>query len=332
LVAEPIHRFTIVKLRSTALIRAINLQSNPGGMMKKVLLLSLLFAAYFLALSRIYTVETQVVAGPGISAAIARLFFQELSRFPETQDYEFNVAAKPAERAGDIHSSDKYLFGQTARPLNNHEKQPNKEEIVLARIPVVVAVGTGAGISSLSADQLWKICSGQYNTWRELGGTDAPIEVVGRKSAQTLCAALKSEYALLGSTKFTRTFESQAQLADFFVSAAGSHGIVFGTRQELERMSGVHILTIDGLNLGLQVGLVYDRSNKDHQLVKTVRNFANSGFWANIVSDAGYLPPDPSDTGQKTADGGQKTEVSITEKTEGRKEAETLYISRFADK
>jgi hypothetical protein len=292
--------------------------------MKKVFLLSLLCTAYFLALSRIYAVETQVVAGPGISAAIAQLFFQELSKLPETQDYQFDVAAKPPELADGIHSSDKYIFGQTARPLNDHERLLNKEEIVLARIPVAVAVGTGAGISSLRADQLWKICSGRYTTWRELGGADAPIEVVGRKSAQTLCAALKSQYAMLGSTKFTRTFESESQLADFIVSPSGSHAIAFGTRQEFQKMSGVHILTIDGLDLGLQVGLVYDRSNKDHQLVKTVRNFAKSRFWSDTVAGAGYLPPDISDREQKIQDKERKTDVS--------KEAESLYVSSFADK
>ena len=67
--------------------------------MKKVFLLSLLFTAYFLALSHIYAVETQVVTGPGISTAITRLFFKELSKFPETQDYEFDISTKPAEYA-----------------------------------------------------------------------------------------------------------------------------------------------------------------------------------------------------------------------------------------
>ena len=292
--------------------------------MKKVFVLSLLLTAYFLALSRIYAVETQVVAGPRISAAIARLFFQELSKFPETQDYQFDISAKPAKYTDGLHSADKYLFGRTAHPLNDHERQPNKEEIVLARIPVVIAVGTGAGISSLKAEQLWKICSGHYATWRKLGGTDEPIEIVGRKPAQTLCVALKSEYLLLGNTKFARTFESESQLADFLVSPTGSHALAFGTRQEFQRMSGVHILTLDGLELGVQVGLVYDRSNRDHQLVKTVRNFAKSQFWADMVANAGYLPPDISDPKQKIQDEGRKTEVS--------KAAESLYVSRFADK
>lgn len=237
--------------------------------------------------------EKQVVAGAGPSTKIVEKFFTEFAKLPTAKDYEFSVPPKSAKHAGGIKASAHYVFGRTGRPLNPKEKKLNKEEIFLARIPVVFAVGNGVKTESLTLEQLEKIITGKYNNWKEVGGDDANIVVLGREKTEAVFTVLKSQYGFFESSVFSKVYRKDDLVVNFLKSPNGVHAIGFGAEPNFRDVGNVRIIKVRDFSAGVSVGLVYDMSNKNLPLVNAVADYADSEQWAEIISAEGYLPPGP---------------------------------------
>lgn len=259
--------------------------------MKKYLLLP--FAILLLAAvspSHAGHPQTQYVAGAGPSTRIVSLFFARFSETQEGQNYEFIVPPGSTKHAGGISNSDKFVFGRTGRPLSNAERALDKEEILLARVPIVFAVGAGAGVSTVTLEQLERIYTGAIDNWKALGGSDAAILTVGREPTEALFSELKRVAPVFNQARFDRTFTKDHLVVEFMKSPQAAFAIAFGARPNFTDLLPLTIS--DPFDPGVRVGLVYDRSNADHPLVRAVRNFARSSAWHSEVLQASMLPTD----------------------------------------
>ena len=68
---------------------------------------------------------------------------------------------------------------------------PVKTEV--ARDGVVVIVNTSNAVSGLTKEQLGKIYAGEITNWKAVGGTDAPIVLLGRDSSSGTYAFIKDD-------------------------------------------------------------------------------------------------------------------------------------------
>jgi phosphate transport system substrate-binding protein len=80
-------------------------------------------------------------------------------------------------------------IGMSSRPINDLDRRLHPDirslgdrntEHVIALDGIAVIVNPGNLVSQLSIPQLRAIYAGQIRNWREVGGTDAPIELYGR--------------------------------------------------------------------------------------------------------------------------------------------------------
>ncbi len=236
--------------------------------------------------------EKQVIAGAGPSTKIVQMFFEEFAKYPEGKPYSFEVPPKSIKHAGGIKASETYVFGRTGRPLNEKEKKLNKEEIFLARIPVSIVVGPDTGVTQLDMKQLEDIITGKVDNWKAVGGADQKILVVGREPTEALFTILKANYPFFKSAKFEKVFEKDNAIVNFMKSSQGKYAIAFGAKPNFEKVKEVTMVAIDGLRVGVSLGLVYDQSNGGHPLVKAVKTYASSENWAKTVTGAGYLAPE----------------------------------------
>ena len=235
--------------------------------------------------------EEQLIYGAGPSTKIVQLFFSEFEKTPSCADYTFEVPAKSVKHAGGINASGKYLFGRTGRPLNDKEKDMNKEEIFLGQVPIAIAVGSGVGITSLTIDQLEKIVTGQYTNWKEVGGPDAKIDNTGWEGKEALYSILKKRYPFYNAAKFTKIFNKDHEVVGFLSNLHGKYAIAFGAEPNLKDVQGITILSVENFSAGQDLGLVYDQSNRDHPIVKAVSEYAGCKEWAQTVLAQGYFPP-----------------------------------------
>ncbi len=231
----------------------------------------------------------QLVAGAGPSTKVAELFFQHFSKNPVCKEYTFEVMPTSVKHKGGIMSSDKFLFGRTGRPLNAKEKALGKEEIFLGKVPVTFAVGLKSEADNIDLQQLKAIFTGKITNWKEIGGADVPIQLVGRENTEALFLELKKHFPYFKQVKFHKIFKKDHEVVKYLSSAAGSNAIAFGAKPNF---SEYFQLPVEGFKLGVPLGLVYDLKNTDDPVIKAAIKYANSQEWKSKLGSLDMLPVD----------------------------------------
>ena len=73
-------------------------------------------------------------------------------------------------------------IGLSSRNLKDDEKAKGLKQTVLALDGIAVIVNPKNGVKNLSVDQIAKIYTGEIKNWKELGGADGEIVVIGREA------------------------------------------------------------------------------------------------------------------------------------------------------
>lgn len=247
------------------------------------------FIAFFFIMSTVcHAQQTVVIAGAGPSTKIVSLFFENFSRQPAAQGYDFVVPQESIKHAGGIRHSYNNLFGRTGRPLNETELGYKRKEIFLAMMPIVIATGNEVKISTLAMRDLERIFRKQITNWKKLGGDDAEILTVGREPTEALFTELKRYYKFFIRAEFDKVLNTDHEVVDFLASPQGRYAISFGAKANLSHLNEIYIK--EELNTGVRLGLVYDIKNEQHPLVLAVQEYAQSDEWRKIVAASDAFP------------------------------------------
>lgn len=73
-------------------------------------------------------------------------------------------------------------IGLSSRSLKDEEKQSGLKETVLAYDGIAVIVGKDNAVEDLTLEQIAKIYKGEITNWKDVGGADAEIVVIGREA------------------------------------------------------------------------------------------------------------------------------------------------------
>ena len=256
--------------------------------MKKIIHIVTLLTVGFVFVIMAAASETIIIAGAGPSTKVVEKFCNELSSQPGAEGYTFQVPPKSVKHAGGIRASDVNIFGRTGRPLNEKEKALNKDEIFLARIPIAFVAGSDIGVTKLTIGQLEDIYSKKITNWKQLGGIDKQIFLIGREPTEALYSVLKVDYPIFAGIEFDKVATKDHLMVAFLNTSTGKGALGFGAKPNLE---GLHIITVDEFESGVSLGLVYDLNNKDDQLVEAAKEFTKSETWVMSLKQEGFLPP-----------------------------------------
>lgn len=232
--------------------------------------------------------EKIIIMGAGPSTAVVSLFFKHFSNTPAGQAYVFEVVPRSIKHAGGLKASGQHLFGRTGRPLTQDEKALGKEQIFLARIPLAIVVGDGAGVRQISLDQLQQIYRREITNWQQVGGNDVGVILAGREPTEAAFSAIKNTFDFFKRAEFDEVFKRDHQMVNFLESPRGRFALGFGARSNFKEHN---ILEVTGFSVGLSLGLVYDLKNEHHSLVKSVRDYANSAHWHEQLLSADFYIP-----------------------------------------
>ena len=259
-------------------------------MKNSILIISALFISSVFFISTSYAVEVQVIAGAGPSTAVVQLFAKTISSQPQVKKYSLRVPPKSAKHAGGIKGSNRFVFGRTGRPLNSKEKAMGKSEIFLGRVPVAIAVGSKVSVSTITLSQLKGIYTGSIINWKQVGGSNNQISIIGREAKEALFSVLKQEYPFFKKSKFKFVVKKDNHVIALLRRTQGEYGIGFGAKPNFAK-SSIPTLRVEGFSTGVSIGLVYDNKNKNHELVKAAKAFVKSKKWAKAVQTIGMMPP-----------------------------------------
>lgn len=251
--------------------------------LKLALLVTLLFCAMLVT---VVAAEKQIIAGAGPSTEIVKLFVNDFEKQPACEGISFEVPPKSVKHAGGIKCSDHNLFGRTGRPLNAKEKELNKGEIFLAKVPIAFASGSAIEVSQLNLSDLEKIYKRKITNWKEVGGIDAPIVLVGREPTEALFLELKEDYPFFKGIEFDILFKKDNHVVNFLKSPKGVNAIAFGAKPNF---SELNLVRVEGFESGVRLGLVYDMSNQDAPAIKAAIDFSKSDMWQQKVKKEGLI-------------------------------------------
>ena len=74
-------------------------------------------------------------------------------------------------------------IGLLSRDLKEQENAAAFDKYIIGFDGIAVIVNSASGVDSLTADQITRIFKGEITNWKDVGGTDAEIQCIGREAA-----------------------------------------------------------------------------------------------------------------------------------------------------
>lgn len=117
-------------------------------------------------------------------------------------------------------------IGNSSRNLKDEEKAAGVVENIVAIDGIAVVVDTANAVEELTKQQLSDIYSGTVTNWKDVGGNDAPIVVVGRESGSGTRSAFEELLKLEDACKYSNELDSTGAVMAKVASTPGAIGYV----------------------------------------------------------------------------------------------------------
>ena len=117
-------------------------------------------------------------------------------------------------------------IGNSSRNLKDEEIAKGVAENIVAIDGIAVVVDPANTVEDLTKDQLTSIYDGTVTNWKDVGGNDAPIVVVGREAGSGTRGAFEELLKLEDACKYSNELDSTGAVMAKVASTPGSIGYV----------------------------------------------------------------------------------------------------------
>jgi len=117
-------------------------------------------------------------------------------------------------------------IGNSSRNLKDEEKAKGVVENIVAIDGIAVVSDPANTVDNLTKDQLINIYNGTTTNWKELGGADQPIVVIGREAGSGTRTAFEELLKLEDACKYSNELDSTGAVMAKAASTPGSIGYV----------------------------------------------------------------------------------------------------------
>ena len=115
-------------------------------------------------------------------------------------------------------------IGNSSRSLKDEEKAAGVVENVVAIDGIAVCVDPANEVADLTKEQLTNIYNGTVTNWKEVGGTDEPIIVIGREAGSGTRGAFEELVDLKDACKYANELDSTGAVIAKVASTPGAIG------------------------------------------------------------------------------------------------------------
>ena len=152
--------------------------------------------------------------------ALSETFMEKYPKVTVTAEFVGSGAGVEAVANG---SAD---IGNASRNLKDEEKAKGVVENIVAIYGIAVVVDPANTVEDLTKDQLAGIYDGTVTNWKDVGGSDAPIVVVGRESGSGTRTAFEELLKLEDKCKYANELDSTGAVMAKVASTPGAIGYV----------------------------------------------------------------------------------------------------------
>ena len=115
-------------------------------------------------------------------------------------------------------------IGNSSRSLKDEEKAAGVVENVVAIDGIAVCVDPANEVANLTKEQLTNIYNGTVTYWKEVGGADEPIIVIGREAGSGTRGAFEELVDLVDGCKYANELDSTGAVIAKVASTPGAIG------------------------------------------------------------------------------------------------------------
>lgn len=195
-------------------------------------------------------------------------------------------------------SEDRCDIGLSSRALKDEEKANGLKETILALDGIAVIVNNGNPVSDLTIEQIAQIYTGSITNWKELGGNDAEIVLIGREPNSGTRDGFESITDTEGKCKYRQELTATGDV----ISAVAANPNAVGYASLASVGDTVKALTVGGV--APSEDTIKDGSYKiqrpfvlvtkeDKELSETAQSFFDfclSEDAKSIITEAGAVP------------------------------------------
>lgn len=118
------------------------------------------------------------------------------------------------------------LIGDLSRDMKDEEKPADYEIVQIAIDGIAVAVNVDNKVTALTSEQVAKIFTGEITNWKDVGGADLKITVLGREAASGTRDGFESIFKVAKKCKYAAELSSTGEVVTKVGSDKGSVGYV----------------------------------------------------------------------------------------------------------
>lgn len=152
-----------------------------------------------------------------LANALSEAFMEEYSEVTVTAEFVGSGAGIEAVTNG---TAD---IGNSSRSLKDEEKAAGVVENIVAIDGIAVCVDPANEVADLTKEQLTNIYNGTITNWKEVGGADEPIIVIGREAGSGTRGAFEELVDLQDACKYANELDSTGAV---IAKVASTHGAI----------------------------------------------------------------------------------------------------------
>lgn len=189
-------------------------------------------------------------------------------------------------------------IGLASRELKAEEKEKGLEATVLAYDGIAIIVHPDNPVGNLEIETIAKIYTGEISNWKEVGGTDGEIVLIGREAG----SGTRDGFESITGTEDECKYRQEATSTGDVITAVSSNSNAIGYASLASVKDNVKALEVDGIapsettvkdgSYAVQRPFVLV-TKKDVKLGKNAQEFFDyitSSEVSDIITNAGVVP------------------------------------------
>ncbi len=188
-------------------------------------------------------------------------------------------------------------IGLSSRALKEEEKAAGLKETVLAYDGIAMVVNPANKVNDLTIEQIKDIYTGVITNWKEVGGEDKEIVLIGREAGSGTRDGFESITATKDECKYRQELTSTGDV----IASVASNPNAIGYASLASIKDSVKALTVDGVNpteatvkdgsykIQRPFVLVTKTDTKLSEAAQKFFDYATSSEVSNIISEAGAV-------------------------------------------
>ena len=155
-----------------------------------------------------------------LANAVAEVFMEKYPNVTVNAEFTGSSAGVEALLAGSVD------IGNSSRNLKDEEKSGGAVENIVAIDGIAVVTDPANTVDGLSKEDLVKIYTGEVTNWKDLGGEDAAIVVIGREAGSGTRGAFEELLEIVDQCAYASELDSTGTVVAKVASTPGAIGYV----------------------------------------------------------------------------------------------------------